>query len=367
MLHIKNIHLKNYRNYTELPITFPTAGALFFGSNGSGKTNILEAIYMLCTGKSHRGALKSEMIHFGSDTTSIEGSFLSPGDNPVQQKRKISFDYHNNTIMQVNDRKIGMLSDWFGPHAIVSFATSDIQLVYGAPDLRRRFIDIFISHIDKEYLIALIQYKKNLVLRNKLLKISTDDLLFNIYEEKMAESGSIIAEKRRIMIEELGGFCRSIYREISGSDGNFLLTYEPSFINDYSSENSWKNVFYRMLSERRKLDRESGFTQFGPHRDDIEFLIDNKEAKTFSSQGQCRSLVLSLKIGSMLCLEKHLDDNVIVLFDDAVSELDADRAARTYTFIENRGQLFIASPNNNVPGNSNLTHFHVAAGAVTAV
>jgi DNA replication and repair protein RecF len=365
-MYLNNIFLKNYRNYKDLSLDFSPPGAHFYGSNGSGKTNILEAIYMLCTGRSQRGASKSDMIHFGASEASVEGTLLLSGEDQTRKNRLIAFDRNNTTMMRINDRKLSSISDWFGTHPIVSFSSSDLELVHGTPDLRRKFIDIFVSLIDKEFLNALILYKKNLALRNKLLKASTDEILFKIYEEKMAEAGSIITEKRIIYIHELSSLCRNIYHEISGSTEDFLLTFEPSFNINYSGKNSWKNVFYTMLAERRKHDAECGFSSFGPHRDDVHFFINNKQAKSFSSQGQCRSLVLSLKIGSMLCLEKHTQDNVIILFDDAVSELDGERAARTYSFLENRGQLFVASPDKQIPIKKEFTHFHVTAGAITS-
>jgi DNA replication and repair protein RecF len=363
-----NIFLKNFRNYNNLSLDFPLNCAVFYGANGSGKTNILEAAYLLCTGRSHHGASRKEMIHFGEKVALLAGNFAVPnsGTHAVSEKREVSFDGDNSVLMKINDRQVTSFAEWFGTHPIVSFSPGDIQLVYGAPDLRRRFLDMFISSLDREYLLALMFYKKNLALRNRLLNISSDDILFDLYEEKMAEAGAIITEKRAIFIDKLNSVCERVYREISGTTEHCLLTYEPNFTNNSSSKNSWKNVFFTMLSGRRKNDRERGFSSIGPHRDDVRFLINDKAAKTYSSHGQCRSLVLSLKIASLLCHEKQTGENAIVLFDDAVSELDDGRAARVYSLIENKGQLFVASPQKRVPMKSDFACFHVADGTVAA-
>ena len=305
------------------------------------------------------------MIRSEAETASVEGTLAAGEGDAARTVYFFSFDRGGNSLMTINSRAVASAADWFGMQAIVSFATKDTELVYGAPDERRRFLDLFISLLDKEYLKALVEYRKNLALRNKLLKTSDDEVLFGIYEEMMAETGAIVVEKRIAAIAELAGESGPMYREISGSREAFSLRYEPGFRHDFSSKNAWKNVFLTMLSERRKSDRELGFSSCGPQRDDVQFSIDGKTAKGFASQGQCRSLVLSLKLGAMRALEKKSKGPVIILFDDAVSELDPERTSRVFSLIEKRGQLFIASPG-GPPPISGMRHLRVAAGAVAA-
>ena len=362
---LQKLHLSKFRNYKELSIEFPKEGALFEGANGSGKTNILESIHLICTGRSQRNATKNEMINFDSSSASIEGTFVSE-DEEKQKHSFFGFDRQNAVAMKIDERKITSYSEWFGTQPIVSFSTSDIEIVYGNPVHRRKFLDMLISLLDKEYLAALIEYRKNLTLRNSLLKGSFDKLLCEIYEEKMAEYGAVILEKREALIGKIGPECARVYREISASDDEVSVAYEPSFKHDNSSKNSWKEVFLNMIFQRRKKDLEMGFSSIGPHRDELKLFLNTKPAKIFASQGQCRSLVISLKLSSMLWLEHYVQDDKIILFDDGASELDPGRTERVYSLIEKRGQIFIASPCERVPINERVRRITVLGGGSIA-
>jgi len=145
------------------------------------------------------------------------------------------------------------------------------------------------------------------------------------------------------------------------------VEYEPSFSCDTTGENQWKNVFYTVLNERREKDITMGYSSVGPHRDEVRFLLGKKPAKTFGSQGQCRSLALSLKLSSVSCIERYRNDKMIFLVDDAVSELDSQRTSRAYPLIEGKGQVFIATPSMTVPLSRPLLHCAVSRGTATAV
>jgi DNA replication and repair protein RecF len=357
---LKKLHCRNFRNYRELSVEFPPGGAFLTGANGSGKTNLLEAIHLLCTARSQRAASKLEMIATDEEVATLEGEFGGGDAGEPVTTYFFSFDRAGNSMLKVDGRKIGTFSEWFGTRPVVSFATSDTDLVYGSPEVRRRFLDILISLVDREYLVALIDYRKNLSLRNKLLKTSGDEILCAIYEENMAASGGVIVEKRRETLSLLEREGRLVYREIGGGSEEFSLRYEPGFRADFSSKIAWKNVFFRVLSERRKCDREMGFSSCGPHRDDIRLFIDARPAKSYASQGQCRSIALSMKLSAMRCLASKGADKIIILFDDAVSELDPDRTARVFSLIENRGQVFVASPTGE-EGVGGLVHLKVAS------
>jgi DNA replication and repair protein RecF len=364
-MYLKNLHLTNFRNYADLSLDFSRDGALFTGENGSGKTNILEAIHLLCTGRSQRSASRSEMIQISSDFCRIAGDFFSD----KEQKAilfSFSFNRQNTIEISINNRKISSFSEWFGTQPAVSFSPGDTELVYGSPDVRRRYLDMLISQVDKDYLGLLMVYRRNLLERNRLLKQSDDPILFSIYEKTMADTGDIIRQKREKTVAELNETGSSVYASISGKNERFSLEYQPGFRYEKSGLNSWKEVFFTMLSERRNRDREIGFSSFGPHRDDMLLQIDSKAARTYSSQGQCRTVALSLKLGSMRYLENNGHENMIVLFDDAVSELDPNRTARMYAHIENKGQLMITTPQKNVACMEHIQRYHVAENTAVA-
>lgn len=364
-MYLKQLSLSNFRNYQDLFLEIPPAGAFFEGENGSGKTNLLESMYMLCTGRSQRNAAKGEMVGLSASSASIEGLIVSESGMNIKESR-IAFNKTSIIDLKINEKKITSFSEWFGSQTIVSFAPDDIEIIQGNPACRRKFLDILISLFDKEYLRALIEYRKNLAMRNLLLNRKMDEILCEIYENKMAEAGAVIVQKRKEILLLLSREFDPVYREISAEKDVVFFTYEPSFMSDLSSIKSWKEVFYTMLCDRRKKDQETGFSSSGPHRDEVCFYINKKPAQKFASRGQCRSIVLSLKISSMKCIEKITEKKPIILFDDAVSELDTGRTERVYSQVEKQGQLFIASPGKTVSLQDKIKRYKVSQGAVVA-
>ncbi|MDO5576571.1 MAG: AAA family ATPase, partial [Fibrobacter sp.] len=185
----------------DLNIDLEENGGIFEGANGAGKTNFLEAIYFLCTGRSQRGAKKSEIINFDSDYFYSSGVFVD--DENTEITTSIGFGKNKSLVLKLNDVKIKKFTEWFGYRPIISFGVDDIQIIRGAPENRRKFIDILCSQIDKEYLAALISYKYWLHCRNLLLSQmrNIDEIQCEIYEKKMAETGSVIFEKRNEIVQ----------------------------------------------------------------------------------------------------------------------------------------------------------------------
>lgn len=361
-MNLHRLQLNTFRNYNTLELFFPEEGAVFEGINGSGKTNILEAIYILCTGRSQRGAKRSEMINFGSQNTFIEGEFRYRDTTTLAS---MGFSRDKKIIMKLDGVVVKSFTQWFGQRPVISFGVDDLQLISGGPEIRRRFIDILCSQIDSEYLSSLVMYRHFLSCRNQILNSNFDRLQCEIYEEQMAEKGAEIITKRNEILKFLMPLLRDYYREISGNREIAGLAYEPSVSCECSSKKEWKNVFYEMLKERRKRDLETGFSTVGPHRDDIRFFLNQKPSRLYGSQGQCRSIVLSLKLSSISCIEHFRQEKMIFLIDDALSELDQDRTSRVLPLIENKGQVFIATPILNSPSRKSLLKCKVSDGMVT--
>ncbi len=359
---LKNLNLSFFRNYLESSIAFPEGGAIFEGQNGSGKTNLLESIYLLCTGKSQRNAKKLNMINYNSDFSFIEGEFIS--DQNLTVTASYGFDKSKKIVMKLNGTNIGSITEWFGKRPIVSFGIDDLNLVYGSPDVRRKFIDITCSQIYPDYLSILLQYTFYLKCRNLLLTKNFDPVQCEIYEHKMSETGSYLIYKREQITAELNSDYQLFYKEICDHKETVELVYKPSISYDNSGRKDYKDVFYNMLRERRDKDLEAGFSSVGPHRDDMWFLLDKKAAKHFGSQGQCRSIVLSLKLSSVVCIEKYRNEKMIFLIDDAVSELDPQRTSRVIPLIESKGQLFIATPQKTFPIKQSLPRYTISDGKV---
>ncbi len=362
-MNVTQLHLLNFRNYKDLSITFPVEGAIFEGLNGAGKTNLLESIHLLCTGRSQRGAPRTSMIRFDEPHAYVEGVFQSE-KQPRGESVSLGFGRDKKFLLNRNGVQSTSFSEWFSGRVVVSFGADDLQLVYGSPEGRRKFIDLLASQIDSEYLETLLTYRRNLRNRNQLLTQNADEIQLSIYEEKMVESGSYLFLKRREIVEFLSGHLTDFYHEISGGRENGKIKYNSNIRCPNSSITEWKNVFYTMLDERRKKDCILGFTTAGPHRDDIVLFLNEKPAKTYGSQGQCRSLALSLKLGSILCIERYRDDSMIFLIDDAVSELDTQRTSRVYPLLEDKGQVFIATPELNVSLRGSVVRCVISEGHV---
>jgi DNA replication and repair protein RecF len=335
---------------------------VFEGANGSGKSNILESIYMICTARSPRNAKKLDMISFGSSIAFIEAEFVD--DEKKFTKRSIGFSRDKSLSLKINDVKTESMIDWFSNRPVISFGPNDLFLVYGTPEERRKFIDILCSQIFDDYLKNLILYKKSLQNRNALLQGNCDDIQISIYEEQMSHHASEIVSKRKELLDLLRPFFSDFYSTICNGSESVDLQYLSSFKHDSSSKIEWKNVFSKELGEHRKRDQDLGFSTLGPHRDDISLFLDKRTAKNFCSQGQCRSIVLSLKLGSVFCLEKFRKEKMLFLIDDAFSELDSDRTSRVLPLLENKGQIFLAVPELKKELLKNYSRFAVVNGTI---
>lgn len=341
-MHLDRLFLRNFRNFKKKEFLFPEKSVVFEGPNGIGKTNILEAIYLLCTGKSQKKARKSDIIHFDERFFFIEGEFSSK--ESFRQTVGLGFDREKKASYSLNNIKCENFLEWFGCRPVISFSSDDIFLVYGSPEYRRRFLDLFGSLLDPSYLKIVLEYRFWLDRKNRLLRGNFDEIQCDLYDEKLAFSGAELFFRRVENFNILKKYFSRFYKEISGISEHAEIRYNSTFKGVYSSINRCKNVFYTMIRSNRKKDRSLGFSSFGPHRDNFVFYLNEKYAKHFCSQGQCRTLSLSLKLSSCICLEDRIKERIIYLVDDTVSDLDSFRTGRFFPLIKDRGQLFVAIP-----------------------
>ncbi|MDR2693883.1 MAG: DNA replication/repair protein RecF [Chitinispirillales bacterium] len=348
-MHLQNLTLQNFRNHTALSLSFPKEGALFEGANGAGKTNILEGINMLCTGRSQRGAARADMIAYGQEAAFISGDFRfddSNGDDGgvIVQNAALGFSRDRKTVMKLDGENVGSYTEWFGERPAVSFGADDLELVYGAPEARRKFLDMLVSQTDRAYLSALLAYRRAMACRNALLGKTGDAAQFEVYEQAMAESAVRLVFSRVEAVRELSALTSGFYAEISGGAEAADVEYAPKVKCDSFDGLEWQSVYLVSLAERREKDVELMYTATGPHRDDLRFTLGGRAAKAHASQGQCRSFALSLKLASARFIEQRRGGGMVFLVDDAVSELDPERTSRVYPLLEGRGQVFIATP-----------------------
>jgi DNA replication and repair protein RecF len=362
-MHLSRLVVENFRNYASVSLDFLPPGAVFYGLNGSGKTNLLESIFFLCTARSHRQATRDAMIGFSSDFSYIDGLFSS-ADGLTNKPVSIGFSRDKKVSMKAGGLSITSVSQWFGHGTVIPFGPEDIKLVQGHPRERRSFIDIIMCQTDRDYLNNLISYKKNLSQRNALLSRHIDDMQLSVYEKTMVEHGAAIFLKRRETIDFMKPLFTEYYGEISSGGECADLEYKPSVQCDSHTLNDWKNVFYSCLDKAKKIDLMRGFSSVGPHRDDLLITIGGKEAKSFASQGQCTTLTVSLRMCSILYGEKRQKDTLIFLVDDALTFLDGERTSKVLPLLKGKGQIFFATA--SLPGKDldDFPRFFVANGQV---
>lgn len=314
---IKQLKLRNYRNYDLLEIDFEESTNIFYGDNAQGKTNILESIYLCGTTKSHRGTKDRDLIKFGQKEAHIEA---------IVEKKGVSFqiDIHlkNNSPkgIAINKIPIRRASELFGVVNIVFFSPEDLNIIKNGPAERRKFIDMELSQLDKVYLSDLSNYNRIINQRNKLLKDVYDrkDLMetLDIWDLQLVNYGNKIIKRRKLFISQLNEIVRKVHEQLTGGKENLQIYYEPS-VSDID--------FEKVLFKNRDRDIKMKSTSVGPHRDDICFIADGLDIRKFGSQGQQRTAALSLKLSEIEIVKKVINDTPILLLDDVLSELDKHR------------------------------------------
>lgn len=315
---IRSLKLKNYRNYDLLDLTFDPKTNILYGDNAQGKTNILEALYLLGTTKSHRGTKDRDMIQFGYDECHLE---------TIVEKKGTLFqiDMHlkKNSPKGIAIDKIPIrrASELFGIIHFVFFSPEDLNIIKEGPAGRRRFIDLELSQLDRIYLSNLSNYNRIINQRNSLLKdIYGQDTLMetlDIWDMQLASYGTKILERRIEFIEQVNEIISNIHYKLTGGRESIKLTYESS-IGNMSMEEALKK--YRDRDIRMKS------TSVGPHRDDLCFMNNGQlDIRKFGSQGQQRTAALSLKLSEIELVKKLIKDTPILLLDDVLSELDKHR------------------------------------------
>ena len=320
---IKNIKIKNFRNYNQEEINLEKNINIFYGKNAQGKTNIIEAIFLCSLGKSFRAKKDNEMIKLNEENAIVEIEY-----EKSDRDGKIKIEIGNKKNIYLNGIKIKKLSELLGNLNIVIFTPDDINILKGGPQNRRRFLDIMISQLRPNYMHILNLYLKTIEQRNKYLRQikeeHKDENLLEIWDEKLVEYAVKIYEYRKEFIEKIIKKINIIHKNITNGEEQIEL--------EYITECDNKEKYLQLLKERRKLDIIKGFTTKGIHRDDFVIYINKKEIKIFGSQGQNRTAMLSLKLAELQVIYDEIGEYPILLLDDFMSELDRTRRKN---FLEN--------------------------------
>lgn len=376
-MYIDSLKLVNYRNYKELMISFNKNINLILGKNGQGKTNIVEAISLLSIGRSFRTSRDKELIKFDTEGLYAGCNFYK---NNIERKIEVVVTKDKKGI-KVNQTSIKSIQELLGNLNIVVFSPEDLKLVKDGPKERRSFIDKEISQIMPRYYKLLVTYNKVLNQRNKLLKNNyVDDYLLDVYDSELSKYGSEIYIIRVEFIKKLSSISNNLHKELTSNLESLKIIYKnqldvEQIINENSetnSENLKKIISEEILKKLRKYrdsDKLNRNTKIGPHRDDLEILVNGIDVRLYGSQGQQRTASISLKLSEIELIKREVSDYPILILDDVFSELDPNRQQMLVDKLKDV-QMFVTSADylhKNILNTDDYKVFHIEDGSVVNI
>ncbi|MCC8134535.1 MAG: DNA replication/repair protein RecF [Tannerellaceae bacterium] len=333
---LRKLSVLNYKNILHCDVEFSPKMNCFFGNNGMGKTNLLDAVYYLSFCKSHVHTTDSQLIHTGQDMCMIQGFYDYEGREEdilcvIRRRQRKQFER--------NKKEYDKLSEHIGLLPLVMVSPADSELIQGGSDERRRFLDLIISQQDKTYLHALIQYNKALYQRNALLKEqSMDQSLYEVLEMQLAMYGNMVYEKRQLLVDEFTPVFNEYYQRICHSPEEVRLRYISQLTDgDLATQ----------LLENRERDRIMGYTSTGIHKDDLEMTLNEALIRRVGSQGQNKTYLIALKLAQFAFLKEKGQTTPILLLDDIFDKLDSNRVEQIIQLVSGDGfdQIFITDTN----------------------
>lgn len=338
---VKQIKLKDFRNYDNLDLKLDSGINIFYGNNAQGKTNIIEAIFMSAIGKSFRTNKDSELIQFGKNSASIDINYENS-----DREGKINIEISDKKRVKINDIPLKKLSEILGKIYVVLFTPDDINILKGSPSNRRKFLNIMISQLRPLYMFALSEYtnamnQRNTYLKQIKLENRAEDML-DIWDMKLAELGMKIYSYRKEFIEKISEKIQNVHSKITNNNEKIEIAY------NFECKN--KQEYIENLRENRKIDIIKGITSYGVHRDDFYININNNLISAYGSQGQHRTAILSLKISELQIIYDEVGEYPILLLDDFMSELDNERRINLLENINNNQVIITCTDKNFFKG-----------------
>ena len=411
MAYLSRLNLTNFRNFSQLELDLPPGVVVFFGGNAQGKTTLLEAIYLLAIARSFRAENEREVVNFqaansgehalvggavakGSERLSVyvgyqcvpsrsppppeldgngvaaETGTLGALARPQPARRGGGLGYSVRKQIRVS-RVRRTAAEMVGLVGAVLFSADDIGLVYGPPSGRRRYMDILISQSDPVYIRTLQRYQRVVQQRNQLLRLLRDGraeaVELDFWDDQLVQEGAWLTLRRREAMNLLSGLCVTHHRDLGGSAQDFLLEYQPS-VPPGEDLPATEAQFREVLAAFRRREVATATTASGPHRDDFKLLVNGLDMSTFASRGEARTLALTLRLAEAAYLAAARDDEPLVLLDDVLSEMDAERRRRVLEKISGYQQALITTTDPEIVQEffgSQATYFKVEAGTVS--
>jgi DNA replication and repair protein RecF len=316
-MYIESLQLSNYRNYNDLSIEFDRNTNILYGDNAQGKTNVLESIYMAATTKSHKGSKDKEIIKINENESHIR---LCINKSDINHRIDMHLRKNKNKGVAIDGIPIRRSTELFGLLNVIFFSPEDLTIIKNGPSERRRFIDMELCQISRLYYKNLSSYNKILNQRNNLLKqiYYNKELLetLDVWDTQLVDYGLKVISERSNFISMLNDIIKDIHSNLTSGKEELQIIYDS---------NVSKEDFEKVLKSKLDVDLNYSSTQNGPHRDDIIFMLNGLDARKYGSQGQQRTIALSLKMAEIKLVKKITNDNPVLLLDDVMSELDSNR------------------------------------------
>jgi DNA replication and repair protein RecF len=356
-VYLSHLVLTNFRNYHRLEMDLPTGLSVFHGRNAQGKSNLLEAVYLLSIAKAYRAASDREAIgkavgddhghtqvlgvaHRGQDRVRIVVDMRLEGAVDETSQSHLRKEIRVNGISRPASELVGTVN-------AVLFDAEDIHLVSGPPAARRRYLDILICQMDRVYLRALQRYQKVVYQRNHLLRLLREGRAqsreLDFWNEALVKEGVFITVRRGHVVQELGALARDLYSQLTEGQEELAVDYVPSIPTESEEEGGVHRAFVRALEDGVGREIALGSSQCGPHRDDVRLKVGEMEAATYVSRGQARTLAITLKLAEGTLLKREHGESPILLLDDVLSELDTSRRRHLLEYVCQSEQALIST------------------------
>ncbi len=351
---VKNLKIKDYRNFNDVDIDLHPVLNIFMGNNGQGKTNLLESIYLSSIGRTFRLNSENELIKFNENMSKIEVSAIKNNQNI---KIRLLLEKNKKKQVLINGVRLDKTSEMIGILNNVIFTPDDLKIIKGSPIERRKFINIDISQVKPKYKYLLNNYKKITTARNNILKNyytnKQNKDIINIWNDYLVNIGTDLICYRNEYINNLKKYAVGIYSDLSGNKEIFDLSYSCNIGNIATMDkNGIKELFKDKINTNMEQEIQKKTTLYGPHKDDIIIKINNKECKYFASQGQQRSAILALKLSEIEIIKEEIGEYPILLLDDVLSELDNNRKGYLINYIKGIQTVITTTDDNDL---KNLT------------
>ncbi|MEA5515141.1 DNA replication/repair protein RecF [Nodularia sp. UHCC 0506] len=350
-MYLKNLHLRQFRNYQDQKVEFTAAKTILVGNNAQGKSNLLEAVELLATLRSHRMGRVADFIQEGQDIAQINA--LLERENGISDL-SLTLRRNGRRSVAINGESVRRQMDFLGVLNAVQFSSLDLDLVRGGPDVRRNWLDTLLIQLEPVYAHILQQYNQVLRQRNAVLKkaldsadginrISTEDSTLAIWDAQLVTTGTKVIRRRDRAIQRLAAIAATWHASISGSTEVLQINYVPSVPLAETHPEDIQKAFLAKIQQRSAAELYRGTTLVGPHRDEVELIINQTPARQYGSQGQQRTLVLALKLAELELIEQVVQASPLLLLDDVLAELDPFRQNQLLDAIQDRFQTLITT------------------------